>query len=327
MKKSWVEPDVRDKILSYISYWSDRSHYRMLKMIDLLAISRSKYYEWRRHYGESRKKNEGYFRWWGIEAAQEEAIVQYRRTHEFDGYRRLCYQMLDEDVVAVSPSTVYRVLKRHNLLSRWNKPEKKSKKIGFDQPQKTHEHWHMDISYVKIQSVFYFLISVLDGYSRYIVHHELRTHMQEYDVEVVLQKALEKHPKANPRLISDNGSQFVSRDFKDFLSFKELHHVRTSVRYPQSNGKIESFHKTIKNECIRRNSFVDIEDARRVISEYVVEYNTSRLHSSLYYLTPADVLNGNMETRLKHRDRKLRQAREARKLKWMDLQKSRDVVK
>jgi len=327
LKGRWVEPDIRDEILTYTGTWARRTKRSRLELIELLGISRSKYYEWQHHYGESRDKKDGFFRWWSIEPSEEEEILHYRKTHEFDGYRRLCYQMLDEDVVAVSPSTVYRVLKRHNLLSKWNKPEKKSKKEGFDQPQKPHEHWHMDISYIKIQSVFFFLISVLDGYSRSIIHFDLRANMTEYDVELVLEEALEKYPGMKPRLISDNGSQFISRDFKEFISLKELCHVRTSIRYPQSNGKIESFHKTIKKECIRRESFIDLEDARKVIGKYINEYNNERLHSSLYYLSPRDVLEGRMETRLKERDHKLRNAREKRKRKWKNSNFPREMVK
>jgi len=327
LKGRWVEPDIRDDILTYTGTWARRTKRSRLDLIELLGISRSKYYEWRHHYGECRDKKDGFFRWWSIEPFEEEAILHYRKTHEFDGYRRLCYQMLDEDVVAVSPSTVYRVLKRHNLLSKWNKPEQKSKKEGFDQPQKPNEHWHMDISYIKIQSVFFFLISVLDGYSRSIIHFDVRANMTEYDVELVLEEALEKYPGVKPRLISDNGSQFISRDFKEFISLKELRHVRTSIRYPQSNGKIESFHKTIKKECIRRESFIDLEDARKIIGKYINEYNNERLHSSLYYLSPRDVLEGRIETRLKERDRKLRNARVMRKRKWENSNFPREMVK
>lgn len=137
---------------------------------------------------------------------EERAILDYRLTHEFEGYCRLCYQMLDEDIVAVSPATVYRVLKKHRLLDRWNQRNESSKGVGFSQPNKPHQHRHVDIAYVKIQCAFYFLVSVLDGYSRYIVHSELRVHMEEFDVEVVIQRALEKYPNARPRIISDNGS-------------------------------------------------------------------------------------------------------------------------
>jgi transposase InsO family protein len=228
--------EVRDDVVSWVRYWSDRVSMRRGNLIRSVGISASKFYDWSFHYGEVRLKERAFNGWWGITAEEDAAIVTYRRSHEFEGYRRLCYQMLDENIVAVSPATVYRVLKRHNLLSRWHEVKESSKGRGFAQPSRAHRRWHVDISYVKIQYTFYFLISVLDGFSRYIVHSELRVHMEEFDVEVVVQRALEKYPGVKPRIISDNGSQFISRDFKRFLRDKELTHARTSVRYPQSNG-------------------------------------------------------------------------------------------
>lgn len=313
MRGHWIEPDTRDEVVSWIRYWSMRLEMNRVNLIRSVGISESKFYSWCAHYGEVRLKERPFNGWWGITVEEERAIVKYRRSHEFEGYRRLCYQMLDEDVVAVSPASVYRVLKKYELLNRWVPGKDKGKGRGFEQPTKAHQHWHIDISYVKVQCTFYFLICVLDGFSRYIVHSELRVHMQEFDVELVVQRALEKCPEAKPRIISDNGSQFISRDFKEFLGHKELTHVRTSVRHPQSNGKMESFYKTIKRECIRQNSLLGLEDARRVIDNYVEEYNCRRLHSSIYYLAPREVLEGRMADRLKEREEKLQRAKALRK--------------
>jgi len=203
----------------------------------------------------------------------------------------------------VSPATTYRVLKSAGLINRWNKSKPNSRKRGFDQPTRPYEQWHTDIKYVN------FRFSVIDGYSRYIVHHELRTSMEEYDVQITVERALKKFPSEKPRLISDNGSQYVSRDFAEFLRMDGLQHARTSIHYPQSNGKIERFHESLNYECLRKRSLIDLEDARRQIAEYIDYYNTKRLHSSLYYLTPEDFLNGRIDERLKARDEKLYQAR------------------
>ncbi|MGC9125831.1 MAG: transposase [Caldisericaceae bacterium] len=112
-----------------------------------------------------------------------------------------------------------------------------------------------------------------------------------------------------PRLISDNGSQYVSRDFAEFLRLTGLQHTRTSVGNLQSNGKIERFHESINQECLRKRSLIDIEDARKQVAEYIEYYNTRRLHSALYYLTPEDYLNGRVNEKLKIRDMKLYKAR------------------
>mgnify|MGYP001023996674 FL=1 len=222
--------------------------------------------------------------------------------------------MIDANVAFVSKSSVYRVLCLYNLLNKWNNDSKTRKGEGFEQPKKVHEHWHIDIKYVNFHGAFLFLICIIDGFSRYIINHGLRRSMQEYDVELVLQQALEKYPDAKPRIISDNGTQFVSRDFKQFLSFANLTHVRTSVAYPQSNGKIERFNKTIKNECLTKESFIDFDDATKQISSYINFYNTKRLHSAISYLTPEDVFLGREKERIKIRCIKLNKANAARKL-------------
>lgn len=220
--------------------------------------------------------------------------------------------MLDANVVACSPSSVYRVLKLADLLAGTS-PETSKKGTGFVQPKKPHEHWHIDISYLNISGTFYYLCSILDGYSRSIIHHEIREKMQESDVEILLQRARECHPGVTPRIISDNGPQFVARDFKEFVRIAEMSHVKTSPYYPQSNGKIERWHKTLKGECVRVKVPLSLEEARRVVGEYVVHYNECRLHSAIDYLTPKDKLEGRDRAILAERKRKLSEARERRK--------------
>jgi transposase InsO family protein len=182
---------------------------------------------------------------------EKQAIIFYAKNQTGEGYRRLTYMMLDDNIVAVSPSAVYRVLKHAGLLNKWNQDKKSSKGCGFHQPTAPHEHWHIDIKYVNYKGTFLFLISVIDGYSRYIVHHELRQHMQESDVEITIQKALEKFPGHSPRIISDNGSQFISKDFAVYLKFAGLQHIRTSIAYPsqtaRSNAFIELFSRNISD--------------------------------------------------------------------------------
>ena len=147
--------------------------------------------------------------------------------------------MLDADVVAVSPSSVYRVLSDAGLMQTLTASHR-SKGKGFDQPLRPHEHWHVDVSYINIAGTFYYLCSLLDGYSRFIVHWEIRESMTEADVETILQRARERFPDARPRIISDNGPQFIAKDFKEFIRICGMTHVRTSPYYPQSNGKIET---------------------------------------------------------------------------------------
>jgi len=220
--------------------------------------------------------------------------------------------MMDADIVAVSPSSVYRVLANVGLLNRWKGKESK-KGTGFQQPLKPHEHWHIDISYINISGTFYYMCSILDGFSRYIVHWDIRESMNESEVEIILQRAREKFPDAQPRIISDNGPQFISKDFKEFIRISGMTHVRTSPYYPQSNGKLERYHKTIKGTCIRVRTPLTMADAIRIVTEFVEHYNNKRLHSAIGYITPKDKLRGNAESIFAQRDAKLAAAREARK--------------
>ena len=219
--------------------------------------------------------------------------------------------MLDDDVVAVSPSSTYRVLKQAGVLGRRNfSPSKKG--TGFVQPLAAHEHWHVDISYLNICGTFYYLCSLLDGYSRFLVHWEIRESMTEQDVETIVQRAREKFPGATPRIISDNGPQFVAKDFKEFIRLCGMTHVTTSPYYPQSNGKLERYHRTIKHDCIRQKTPLSLEEARRVVAEFVQHYNEVRLHSAIGYVTPLDKLCGLAPEIFAERDRKLAEARERR---------------
>jgi transposase InsO family protein len=139
--------------------------------------------------------------------------------------------------------------------------------------------------------------------------------MTEAEIEIILQGAKEQHPQAKPRIISDNGPQFIARDFKEFIRISGMTHVRTSPYYPQSNGKIERWHKSLKGECIRPGTPLTKEDARQLIERYVDHYNTVRLHSAIGFVTPADMLAGRQEEIHTARDHKLEAARQQRQIR------------
>jgi len=281
------------------------------RLVGWLGLSHSKFYDWRQRYGQANEHNALVPRDFWLEDWEKVAIVDYARAHPLEGYRRLTFMMLDDDVVAVSPSSVYRVLVEAQLMRRWN--HKLSKKgTGFVQPLRPHEHWHVDVTYINICGTFYYLCSLLDGYSRYIVHWEIHEAMTERDVEVIVQRAREKFPGVHPRIISDNGPQFIANDFKAFVRLCGMTHVRITPGYPQSNGKKERFYQTLKAECIRPGTPLSLEDARRLVTRFVDHYNTVRLHSGIGYVAPLDKLEGRAETIWAERDRKLAEAREAR---------------
>ena len=282
--------------------------------MDWLAVSKSKFHTWINRYGKANEHNAPIPRDFWLEDWERQAIITFYHDNPLEGYRRLTFMMLDQSIVAVSPASTWRVLSKAGLLDKWNKkPSKKG--TGFVQPLLPHEHWHVDISYLNICGTFYYLCSILDGCSRYIVHAEIRERMLESDVEIILERAKEKFPEARPRIISDNGPQFIAKDFKEFIRLSGMTHVRTSPYYPQSNGKLERFHKTLKGECIRPKTPLSLDDARRLVAEYVTHYNTVRLHSSIGFVAPADKLTGRDQLILKERDQKLEAAREQRRIK------------
>lgn len=309
----WVPHDTRDQIVDYVRYWTDRAETPAKTLLAWLELGPSKFHSWKDRYGKVNEHNGNVPRDHWLDDWEKTAIVDFHDKHPLEGYRRLTFMMLDDDIVAVSPASVYRVLKAAGRLDRqWVTASKKG--TGFVQPLKPHEHWHIDISYINVDGTFYYIISVLDGCSRAIVHWELRESMTEQDVEVILQKALEKHPGEKPRIISDNGPQFIARDFKEFIRLTGVTHVRTSPYYPQSNGKLERYHGSLKRECIRPTCPASLAEARQRVATFVEHYNTVRLHSAIGYITPHDMLNGLAKTIHDDRDRKLEQARERRQL-------------
>lgn len=301
-------------MIDFVRRWSDRAEIASLKFVSWLGVSASKFYDWRQRYGKANEHNRWVPRDFWLEEWEKRAIVEFHARYPVEGYRRLTFMMLDADVVAVSPASVWRVLHRAGLLLRW-KPKPSGKGKGFQQPLGPHQHWHVDISYVNLAGTFYYLCSLLDGYSRYLVHWEIRESMTEGDVELILQRAREKFPQASPRIISDNGPQFIARDFKEFIRICGMTHVRTSPFYPQSNGKIERWHQSLKAECVRPGVPLSIEDARRLVGRYVEHYNRVRLHSAIGYVTPLDKLEGREAVIFAQRDCKLEEARRQRQLR------------
>jgi transposase InsO family protein len=304
-------------VIDFVKRWAKRTGIAVAHFISWLGLAPSKYYDWQGRYGKANEHNALIPRDFWLEDWEKKAIIDIYLAHPLEGYRRLTFMMLDRDVVAVSPSSVYRVLSAADLLRRWNRKVSK-KGTGFVQPLKPHEHWHIDVSYVNLCGTFYYLCSILDGCSRYIVHWELRETMTEKDVEIILQRAREKFPEANPRIISDNGPQFIAKDFKEFIRLAGMTHVRTAPFYPQSNGKLERYHKTIKTECIRPKVALSLEEARTQIADYIGYYNEERLHSAIGYVAPKDKLEGRDQQIFTERDKKLEAAREARKQKRLE---------
>lgn len=298
-------------MVDFVTHWSSQLNWPARYFLQRLSISPDRFYSFRRRYGQPNQYNGAMPKNHWLLPIECEAIIEYAQSHPGIGYKRLTYMMLDNNIVAVSPSSTYRILDETQLLQlNIGHPSKKG--TGFVQPTRPHEHWHTDITYVNIASTFYYLISVLDGYSRFLLAWALLPTMTETDIECVIEKAREKFPGEKPRIISDRGSQYSGHDFAQYVRLCQMTHWMTSPYYPQSNGKQERWHKSLKEESLRDQAPCSVEKGRRVIDDYVEQYNTVRLHSAIGYVTPQDKLLGNEKTIFKQRKEKLRIARKNR---------------
>jgi putative transposase len=310
----WVPHDTRDQIVDFVRRWSEKTEISAGRFIEWLDVTASKFYDWRDRYGKVNEHNGWVPSDFWLEDWEKQAIIGFHLKNPLEGYRRLTFMMLDADIVAVSPSSVWRVLGQVGLLSKWNgKPSKKG--TGFDQPLAAHQHWHIDVSYIIHQR------DVLLPVQRSGRLQPIRRQLGSAGVDDRnrhrdhLERAKEQHPEARPRIISDNGPQFIAKDFKEFIRISGMTHVRTSPFYPQSNGKIERWHKSLKGECIRPGTPLSLDDARRLVEGYVNHYNSVPLNSAIGYITPKDMLAGRQQEIHAERDRKLEAARKQRQIR------------
>ena len=260
-------------------------------------------------------------------AGECQAIVDYALKHPEIRHRELAWRMLDEGVCSVSSSTVYRVLREADLVCRWS-PRVKAKGSGRpDKPVRPDELWQTDIRYTKVGGRNYYLLSFLDAYSRYVVHHELLRSMDAASVSLEAAAALEKLPlerrpvldppteQHGPVIQSDNGSAFVAREFASTLTEFGVGRALIRPHTPTDNGLIERYHRTI-GEQIDAHDLAEsgeFEQARRVIADIIDRYNNHRLHAALSYLRPVDYYRGDPASLLAKRRRTLQTARELRK--------------
>lgn len=240
-----------------------------------------------------------------------EAVVAFARAHPQDGYRPLAYMMVDEDVAYLSPSSVYRILSARDLLCRWKPPERAGHKP--EPPTRPHEVWHTDLMYLWVRGRWYFLVTVLDGYSRYIVHWALLSTMLAGEVTDVVAAALAKFPDERPKIVHDRGSQFTGKEFRKLTRRFDLVDIPTRLAHPQSNGKQERFFRTLRHEALSAADLGDYDQAVALIGEWVEYYNHQRLHSALGYLAPVEYLRGDPQAKQAKRREKLAQAAQLRR--------------
>lgn len=293
--------------------------------LEKLKLNPDRYYRWKRKYksqgmeGLRNHKSSPKSCPHKLLEEEREAIIDYALKHPDIRHRKLTYNMQDEEIAFVSPSTVYRVLKSEDLIPEqdYHEPQEADGKINVSGPD---QMYHIDITYIPVNNQHSYLISVLDGYSRKIIHSELSLTMTAEDMKRVLNKAMfkaglfEKPEDQRPVLVSDNGTQLVANSFKDFLKEWDIKHIRTAVKHPESNGKIEVFHKTIKYEKVYvQEQYKSFYEAKKDIEEFIEYYNSSRLHQGIGFVTPNQKYNGEEEKIKNERKQKHQKAIERRK--------------
>lgn len=223
--------------------------------------------------------------------------------------------MVDEGVAFLSPSSVYRILKESGLITGWPRRQRKSGAIRV-KPLFPDQVWQTDIMYVKISGRNYYLIQFVDAYSRYITHQELMTRMDGDAVSLAAAAALEKlaasGSKRFPAIQTDNGSGFVSREFKIELSQRGITHHRIYPHCPEQNGIVERTNRTVREQLFEIE-LKDLTESREVLDRITTWFNHERRHSSLHFLKPVDYYRGAPEILLEQRRTKLKQARYRRR--------------
>jgi putative transposase len=300
-----------------------RSGWSARRTLSVLAIAVSSYYRWLKEEKwaqelpkEAVKPVQVY------EATPEEKakVRAYALKHPAIRHRELAWRMVDEDVVCLSPSTVYRILKEQNLVSPWRRREKRSREEN-EKATQPDERWATDLMYVEVAGRKYYQLNFIDEYSRYIVHHELLTNMEGGTVSVEAQRAVEhlleeqggEIPETGmPEMRSDNGSCYISREFRGVLEEHGLSHNKITPHCPEENGIMERANRTFR-EALDGEELTDLYQAREVMAKIIDWYNHERLHRALGYLKPIDYYRGDPEQLHQQRRQKLATARHQRR--------------
>ncbi len=278
-----------------------------------LGLNKSTFYKWYKSYsdhgveGLESSKRGSRRQWNSIPQEQKNLVVELALERPELSSRELAYHLTDNQQIFISESSVYRILKSRGLISP---PAHVFISAGDEFTDKTkfvHQMWQTDFTYFKIIGWgWYYLSTVLDDFSRYIVHWELCANMKSDDVKRTIDRALKKaklFTKQRPKLLSDNGSCYIAKDLKDYLKENVgMDQIHGRPGHPQTQGKIERYHKSMKN-VVKLDYYYAPEELEKALEKFVHYYNNERYHESLNNLTPADVYFGRGEAILQERER------------------------
>ena len=302
---------------------SDLSVKQTLQELD---VPRSTFYRWYQRYqqvgyeGLSTAKPQARQFWNRIPDRVRDEVVDLALSHPEESSRQLAWRYTDEEGSFVSESSVYRILKGYDLITS---PvfQLVTAKDRFDNPtRRVNEMWQTDFTYFKVVGWgWYYLCSVLDDYSRYILAWRLSKTMGSHDVQATLDMALEKTGvmrvklKHRPRLLSDNGPGFVAKALQTYLKHYGIRHIRSAPYHPMTQGKIERWHRSMKN-VVKLDTYYYPWELEQSIDRFVAYYNNERYHESLQNLRPVDVYFGRGERILTRREEVKQKTLRSRKM-------------
>ena len=304
----------------------ERSHLPTKQTLDMLGIPRSTFYRWYDLYfedgldGLSDKSPSPKSVWNRIPDDHRDDLIEFALEHEALTSRELAVKYTDEKRYYVSESSVYRILKEADLITAPDYVVIKAAEEFKDKTTAINQMWQTDFTYFKIIGWgWYYLSTILDDYSRYIIAWKLCSTMRASDVTETIELALaasgcdQAVVQHKPRLLSDNGSCYISGELAEWMQKQEMEHIRGAPFHPQTQGKIERWHQTMKNRILLENYYLP-GNLEQQIGVFVDHYNNHRYHESLNNVTPADVYFGRDKDILREREKIKKQTIQYRRL-------------
>ena len=267
-----------------------------------LGVARSTYYRWRHPQADRRRRTA----WNRVTPHEEGRTLAVAREYPSLSPRQLSAWITDHECLSVSESTVYRILRREGLVKR-RESEPVAAREYHTRTTHPHQMWATDCSYFKVVGWgYYYLVTVMDDYSRYILAWKLQKDMAADSLIEVVQQAVDATGMTEvpivhrTRLLSDNGAGYVSRAFRDYLSLVGIKHILSAPFHPQTNGKVERYQQSLKGE-VNQLPYELPSHLEKAIADFVDYYNNRRYHKSLGNVVPVDVLHGRRDEILNRR--------------------------
>jgi putative transposase len=317
-----LPPELQQRVHHEVEITHKRSRWPVKKTLAALGVSPRSYYRWlKTQLGSKPASTESapaVVPPYDALPEEKKAVIDYARKNTHLRHREMAWKMVDQGVAFLSPSTVYRTLKESNLVCPWQRRQKRTRQVT-ERATAPDQRWSTDLMYLQVGGHTYYFLAFLDEYSRAIVHHEILLGMDSISVSNEAQKAIEQLPKnedgslkQRPVIRSDNGSCYISQEFRLVLKENGLTHHRITPHCPEENGLMERANRTLR-ESLECEPLENLVEARKVMNRHVKRYNHERLHSALGYLPPWEYYRGDPAKRQDERRVKLQKARHERR--------------